>query len=243
MFGAFLASAIGAGDPAVKTSRHVLQAFYHLGRLITYISLGVFAGTLGATLDLGGSLVGLQRTAAIVAGAMMVTFGLLTLLRVLGANIRRMPIPAVLTKFASAGHARAAHLTPSARALVTGLLTTLLPCGWLYAFVITAAGTASPGLGALTMFAFWLGTLPVLATLGFSFHKVSRALGAQLPAITASAIILVGIYTIYSRTSRAAEIAQHTHAPTTQRTLEQIQHLPAETLPCCVTPSTQEAAK
>ena len=52
---------------------------------------------------------------------------------------------------------------PRTRALVIGLLTGLLPCGWLYAFVVTAAGTGSRSRGAALMAVFWLGTLPVMA--------------------------------------------------------------------------------
>ena len=243
MCGAFVAFAIGAGDPSVKTPRLLLQSFYHLGRLFVYLSFGALAGLLGATLDFGGSFVGLQRTAAIAAGAMMVAFAVLTLLRLLGAKIRPLPIPKLLTTIASAGHSRTKRLAPPLRALATGLLTTLLPCGWLYAFVITAAGTAHPALGALTMFAFWLGTLPVLATIGFSLQGLSRLLGAKLPALTATAILLVGLYTIYTRAAKAAPLNAWAHKQTTVQTgvLNFSLQPSALTPPCCTAPSSTEA--
>ena len=45
------------------------HAAYSLGRLIVYAAIGALAGTLGAALDgIGGTLVGVQRVAAVVAG-------------------------------------------------------------------------------------------------------------------------------------------------------------------------------
>ena len=147
MCGAFVAFAV-AGDGRPQASRASLNAAYNGGRLITYVALGAIAGSLGAALDLGGSMLGVQRTAAIAAGVMMIGFGGLAILRASGTRIPRLPLPGTLQRFVAAGHRIAFDLPPMTRALVVGLLTTLLPCGWLYAFAITAAGTASPALGA-----------------------------------------------------------------------------------------------
>ena len=141
MCGAFVAFAIGAGDPAVKVSRNVLMGLYHAGRLLTYVTLGAIAGTLGAGIDLGGQMVGLQRAAAILSGTMMVGFGAITLMRLSGIKLAHARVPARWTAFVSSVNRSAMRYSPSVRAVATGLLTTLLPCGWLYAFVITAAGT------------------------------------------------------------------------------------------------------
>ena len=89
--------------------------------------------------------------------------------------------------------------SPVRRALVIGLLTTLLPCGWLYAFAAVAGGTASPLLGGLTMAVFWLGTLPVLVSLGVGVQRLSGVLGQKLPHATAIALILVGLWTLVGR--------------------------------------------
>ncbi|RMF85708.1 MAG: sulfite exporter TauE/SafE family protein, partial [Planctomycetota bacterium] len=73
MCGPFVAFAVGAD--AGRTGGAWRHVAYHGGRLVTYSLLGVAAGALGAALDLGGAWVGVQRTAAIVAGAIMVLFG------------------------------------------------------------------------------------------------------------------------------------------------------------------------
>ena len=88
---------------------------------------------------------------------------------------------------------------PVVRAALIGLLTTLLPCGWLYAFVITAAGTASPMYGGLTMVVFWLGTLPMMVALGATLRGFTGALGRRMPVITCLALMAIGLFTLVNR--------------------------------------------
>ena len=199
MCGAFVLFAVG--NPNGGGRRVPLHVAYHGGRLITYASLGAMAGLLGSAFDFGGSLVGVQRAAAILAGAMMVGFGAIAILRIQGVRVPKPPLPRGWERVLTAGHRFAAARPPVVRALATGLLTTLLPCGWLYAFVISAAGTASPALGALTMVVFWVGTVPVLVTLGAGLRAITGALGRRLPTITAAAVVAVGLATIVMRAS------------------------------------------
>jgi sulfite exporter TauE/SafE len=200
MCGAFVAFAVGAGDPdGPGASKAVLNAAYNLGRLATYAVLGTFAGLVGAALDLGGSMVGVQRAAAVFAGVLMIGFGVVAVLRQVGVRVPRMPLPGVLTRLARAGHERAFALGPVSRAGAVGLLTTLLPCGWLYAFVITAAGTADPLTGALTMAAFWLGTLPIMAALGIGASHLTGPLRRHMPLLTSLLLVGVGVYTVSGR--------------------------------------------
>ena len=88
---------------------------------------------------------------------------------------------------------------PVARAGAIGLLTTLLPCGWLYAFAVVASGTARPLLGGAVMAVFWMGTLPVMVALGTGLQHGLGALGRRLPALTSCAVIAVGLYTLADR--------------------------------------------
>ncbi len=203
MCGAFLAFAIDAHNPNPTVSRFKLQAAYHLGRLTTYTLLGAAAGATGALLNLSAELAGIQPIATGLAGALILAFGLITLLRILGVKLPAMPLPQRWQKIVAAGQTAAFALKPLPRAASIGLLTTLLPCGWLYAFAITAAGTASPTFGALTMAAFWLGTLPVLIALGTGIQqlltKLTPRLGSKLPALTCVALIAVGLFTLLGR--------------------------------------------
>ncbi|MGN6369223.1 MAG: sulfite exporter TauE/SafE family protein [Phycisphaerae bacterium] len=238
MCGAFVLFAIGAGDPQVTSRRSRLMAVYHLGRLITYVMLGALAGGIGSAVDFAGNLAGVQRAATIGAGALIIGFGSVTLLRLSGAKIPALRIPSALQRIVTAGHRTAMQRSPMVRALATGLLTTLLPCGWLYAFVITAAGTAHPAMGALVMATFWTGTLPALTLFAAGIQRVSAPLARRLPVITAAAVVGVGIYTIAARAHIPLPVAK-SGQPKTTDLVEHVKSIDQSTLPCCA--ATQEA--
>jgi len=234
MCGAFLAIALNV-DNADGTRRgpsaFQLQSAYHLGRLTTYLMLGAMAGAAGHLLDLSSMLAGVQPVAAALAGSTLAIFGLVSLLRLMGFSIKKMPAPMFLQKVLRAGHRRAFAKPPIWRAVTIGLLTTLLPCGWLYAFAITAAGTAHPLKGMLVMGVFWVGTLPVLIALGAGLRGALGPLGRRVPALTCLALMTVGIMTLMNRSAlNPAAMAQgmspaNVSAPAAPNS--------AATLPCC----------
>jgi uncharacterized protein len=199
MCGAFVALAVSPVPGKPTPSIFHVQSAYHLGRLGTYVLLGIFAGTAGALVDLGSTLAGIQPVAASLAGAVMIWFGASMLLRLAGVHVPKMPLPGFMQRLLTAGHTRAMNLGPAARAGVIGLLTTLLPCGWLYAFAVVAAGTASPFTGGLVMVIFWAGTLPVLVTIGTGLRAGLGSLGRRLPMVTSLLVIGVGLYTLSGR--------------------------------------------
>jgi sulfite exporter TauE/SafE len=87
-------------------------------------------------------------------------------------------------------------LAPTARALTVGLLTTLLPCGWLYAFVLTAAGTGSVRDALLVMIMFWIGTLPMMLALGVGVRRLAGPLRDRLPIFSALVLVAIGLYSL-----------------------------------------------
>ncbi|MBK8914978.1 MAG: sulfite exporter TauE/SafE family protein [Phycisphaerales bacterium] len=215
MCGGFALFAVGS---APGTRAIALQSAYHGGRLVTYLVLGALAGAIGAALDLGGGMIGVQRAAALMAGGMMVLFGGCALASTCGLRLPAPGIPQTLRHALAAGHRRALRLTPTARALVIGLLTTLLPCGWLYAFVITAAGTGNSLAAAVAMLAFWLGTLPVMGAVTIGARAISGPLGSRFPLLTSILLVAVGTYTLTGRLT--IDGAQVAHAARSQVAIE-----------------------
>lgn len=209
MCGAFLAFAVGAGADR-PTGRPTLHAAYHGGRLISYVLLGIAAGSLGALVDLAGVLAGLQRPATILAALTIISFGLITALRLLGLPLRGPAPPPALARLLARGHSAAMAFDPTTRALAVGLLTTLLPCGWLYAFAFTAAGSGHPLTGALVMAAFWSGTLPVMVSLGVGLRGLLGGLGRRVPIATCLLLIAVGLYTLLGRVQLSPEAMART---------------------------------
>ncbi len=172
---------------------------YNAGRLAAYATLGGIAGALGAALDATGAWLGIQRVAAALAGALIVLWGVAALGESLGVRVPRPGAPAALRGLVSRGIARIAGRAPATRALVIGLLTGCLPCGWLYAFVVTAAGTGNALAGAMVMALFWMGTLPVMLSLGLGIAAITGPLRRHLPAACAVAMIVVGLIAVAGR--------------------------------------------
>lgn len=172
------------------------HAAYNFGRLFSYLVLGLLAGALGRTLEQAGAGAGLHGTAATAAGVVMIVWGGATLLTAAGARLPRAAAPGFLReRFAAA--VRAVHAQPPAvRALTVGLVTALLPCGWLWVYVAAAAGTGDAWTGALVMAAFWLGTVPVLAGVGLAAQRVFGPLRRRLPLVTAALLVVLGFVTI-----------------------------------------------
>ena len=209
MCGGFVAFYTGAGG----RRQGLGHAAYNIGRLAAYATLGALAGALGAALDLASAPAGIQRGAAVLAGALIALWGTRTLLETAGVRMARLEPPAALRGAVARGVAAVAAQPPVTRALVIGLLTGLLPCGWLYAFIVTAAGTGDPLRGAGLMAVFWLGTLPVMAGLGVAVQALAGSLRRWVPAVCAVAMIVVGLLAVAGR-ARAPErhAIQHSEA-------------------------------
>lgn len=233
MCGPFCGIAVSGGRS--KGAAAMLHAAYHGGRLVTYALVGAAAGAAGAMLDLASTLAGLQPIALALAGGVMVLFGLAEIARIRNWKIGLTKFghwrpPAAWVRLMQRGQRFAARQSALPRALVIGLLTTLLPCGWLYAFVVTAAGSGGPLQGAAVMATFWVGTLPVLLSLGVGVRRLAGVLGERLPIATAAALVVVGIVTLSGRLTLSAEaLAQQVVAESTPDAAPNPSTLP----PCC----------
>lgn len=200
MCGGFVAFYAGAAPGPRRWPRRLAHLAYNGGRLGVYAALGAAAGALGAALDTtGGVLLGIQRTAAIVSGVLITLWGARTLLEALGARVPRLGAPAGLRALAGRGIGAVATAPPPVRALVVGLATGLLPCGWLYVFLATAAGTGSAWGGAALMAVFWAGTLPAMLSLGLGLQALAGPLRRHVPVVCAIAMIVVGLLAIGGR--------------------------------------------
>jgi sulfite exporter TauE/SafE len=203
MCGGFVAFYSG-GERSRGWSRWLPHLAYSSGRLATYAALGAFAGSVGAAMNRVGAVAGVQRVAAIAAGILMVAWGSYALLQALDLSLPRLPYPRSLGRVTAGMMAGLRGRPPVLRALLLGLLSTLLPCGWLWAFALLAAGTGDALRGALVMVAFWIGTVPVMLGLGLSVQLLSAPLRRRLPSVTAAMLILVGLLWLAGRAAMPA---------------------------------------
>lgn len=210
MCGSFACLASG-GDasrgPAVLRS----TAAYNVGRLLSYAALGALAGAAGAGLNAAGAIAGFARPAAIVAGVLLILWGLASLLAALGLRIPSLDVPPALATRVARAVRVVQDRPPTVRALAIGALSAALPCGWLYAFVATSAAAGSALGGATVMAAFWLGTVPLLAAVGLGAQRLLGRFRSRLPVVTASVLVILGVLTVAGRFSPTVS---HAHTMT-----------------------------
>ncbi len=197
MCGAFTclyANPVSRGAPV----SHDLPAHlsYNLGRLLAYVAWGAVAGALGAGLDLAGDRAGVARLAPVVAASLMIIWGGYAVLLAQGVRLPAIHPPEAWQSFLQRGVARVQQRPPVTRAAMIGLASGLLPCGWLHAFVLTAAGSGAPIRGAVLMAVFWLGTLPMMLAVGLGMQRLLGPFRARLPALAASVVLLLGVLSL-----------------------------------------------
>lgn len=169
--------------------------FYHLGRLTTYVGLGLASGGLGGTLS---ALAPFRFFAALLLALAALSF----LLQALGRIGRFLPALGMT----EAGQHYARLAAPLLRRMPAhpvlggyrlGLVLGLLPCGFLYGAVIAAAASGGVLAGGLVMAAFALGTVPGLAAVGVVGTGLARwrrlAAAITTPVFLMNAVTLGGL--------------------------------------------------
>ena len=165
---------------------------YNLGRVVSYTAVGFvlgFAGMLfGTGENLGVSSI-IQGLIKAFAGVYMVIMGI----NMLGfvPQIKRLTfhLPNFMGKF------RIKNSQP----FVVGLLNGFMPCGPLQSIQLVALATGNPFTGGLSMFAFSLGTVPlmlgvgsIVSILGKRFTEKMMTVGAVLVTVMGLAMVSQG---------------------------------------------------
>jgi uncharacterized protein len=196
--------AVASDGASTGRERLRVQLGYQSARLASYVALGVAAGWLGRALDLAGQAAGLGKTAAVVAGATMTLGGLWAMLEAGGARLSLRLPQARLPRFVASSLASVRRRPPLVRAALLGGASAFLPCGFLYAFALAAAGTGSPLSGGLVMAALWLGNLPALLGFGLVVAGALAGVRRHVPLLSATAVFALGMFTLSSRVNLPA---------------------------------------
>lgn len=165
-------------------------SLYHLGRLLGYLSLGAIAG-------MSGSLLLNHHWLSLASAGMMSGLFLLTAFNIWQGKSMHLPLPKALTQLLNIplGHSLSASRKYAGMGLAVGILTVLLPCGWLYTFVLGAVATQNIWSGALFLFFFWLGTVPLLSIGPVAIQAWLKKRPAQKKWI-ATLFLMAGLVTI-----------------------------------------------
>ena len=171
------------------------HAAYQAGRLSSYLALGSLAGLLGKGMFFLGSVVHAQRGLIIFMGLLMIGSGLYYFL-----PNRAQPVSSGLRqKIGNLIRSMTGERNAPATAGLIGMFSTLLPCGFLYAFALTAGASGHPLEAVKLMFGFWLGTLPALVSMGFITRYCSRRFLSGLQKLVPVFLILFGVLAIFGK--------------------------------------------
>ncbi|KKU50484.1 MAG: hypothetical protein UX71_C0001G0139 [Parcubacteria group bacterium GW2011_GWA1_47_10] len=153
---------------------------FHIGRLFSFAILG---GVLGAV----GNAIGINFTFTAILGIIASLVMLLLGLNLVGVFAKsHITLPSGIFNF----FRKIEHKTFTP--LLIGFGTFFLPCGFTQSMQVVALGSGSFVSGLMIMFAFALGTLPMLALL--SFGSASFAHGKHAPLFFKSAgVVVVGL--------------------------------------------------
>jgi sulfite exporter TauE/SafE len=200
MCGGVVAALAMTGKDHSFGSRLTSQLCYNLGRVSTYTVLGALAGLIGSSLD----LVALKPVSSwfyigvnlfVIAVGLCSAFGLhrLSLSALDGSGARFLAAPVRLAISSGSVYA----------AFPLGLVLGFLPCGMVYAPLMAAAASGGPGLGAATMAALGLGTIPVLLLLGTASSAVSGALRSAMLRLAGLAVAFMGAAGLWRALARS----------------------------------------
>jgi sulfite exporter TauE/SafE len=161
--------------------------YFNAGRIISYTLFGGAVGVLGSALTLS---TGANGALTIAASAIMIVLGL----QMLGILPRfgRFLLP----KFLAHRVHDLASRKVAGGAFTLGALTFFLPCGFTQALQLYVLGQGSFATGAVTMFAFALGTLPALLSLSALSSFAKGSFQKRFLRLAGAAVIVLGILNV-----------------------------------------------
>src|ERR1700687_6037978 len=177
--------------------------YFNAGRIASYTLLGGAVGALGATLTLSPAINGILT---IVASTVMILLGL-QMLRLFPALTRFMP---TMPKALSHRIHDLAERETKESAFVLGAATFFLPCGFTQALQLYVLSKGSFAIGALTMLAFSLGTLPALLSLSAVSSFATGGFQRHFLKFAGASVVILGLFNIQNGLTLAATTAETT---------------------------------
>lgn len=187
------------GLVAASAPTKVANLFYQLGRLMAYSCLGFIGGLIGRTLTVNMENPLLSLVPSVLMGLAFIWIGL-------GQSKKKLPkvsLPQWLQNLSHLGLSTtlSLKLPTKIKSFLVGLLSFLLPCGFLYGALLVSIGFQSPWTSMGVMAFFWLGTAPAMSFAPEFLRRILRPLQERSPMIVSVFFIALGIGTIAWRLS------------------------------------------
>jgi sulfite exporter TauE/SafE len=153
------------------------RLLFNLGRIITYCLIGLSVGAFGQIALAFAVRLGLAGIMALASGMVAAVFGV----SMIGwlKDPTGFLVRGGVGRLLKTGRMRLNDAPPAVAPLLMGSLQGLLPCAMVYAAASRAAIAGTPGMGALTMGVFGLGTVPAIFALTVLPQTLMRRIKAQ----------------------------------------------------------------
>jgi uncharacterized protein len=166
---------------------------YHLGRLIVYVGLGTLSGYFGDFV-MSSEFQWVRIAGGVLLGLTLIALGLQYLFSLEWGKSSHFFAGALFQKL----HRRLRAWKLGHSSFAIGLLAGLLPCMWLYTYVIAASASKSPYAGAFLMFLFWLGGLPALSAVSMMVRPSLLKSNIYKQKIAGGVLLVSGVYALTS---------------------------------------------
>jgi sulfite exporter TauE/SafE len=202
---------IAAGLGAMSQGRAVVPALqFNLARLTSYAILGLLAATVLSGVS---SLVPIGRWLRVLTAVMILLIGLKFLFNFRGIEFIERGGAGLWKKILPFAM-KASNRQDALGRILLGVCWGFIPCGLVYSVLMTAASTANPLGGALTMLAFGAGTLPAMLGLTAAAPALATFLEDRtVRRLIGFALIVLAVWTLLmmwgSMTQGAMNHAHH----------------------------------
>lgn len=173
-------SVMAAGD---KKRLFRSNALYQAGRVLSYTLTGAAVGGIGQVFSVSST----------VRGIIMIAAGAVIFLMALSMLGLFRPLRKFSFRFTARLYSGLNARLKTDSSFVIGLLNGLMPCGPLQSMQIYALSTGSAVMGALSMFAFSLGTVPLLLGFGLLSGNLNRKYKRVMLTVSAVVIFIMGV--------------------------------------------------
>src|SRR3989344_1830132 len=173
--------------------KFIPHIYFNVGRVASYTIFGALIGVVGSALTLSSQTMGFIT---LVASVLMVIIGLQMLKILPGLNRINIKMPKFIAHKIYDKNETAA---PSSEgAFLFGASTFFLPCGFTQALQLYVLGQGDPLIGAFTMLAFSLGTMPALMSIGVLSSFVKGRTQRHVMTFVEVLIIMLGLFNVQS---------------------------------------------
>jgi sulfite exporter TauE/SafE len=180
--------ALALSAPDTGRVRFVVgRLLYNGGRTVTYMLLGVVAGSIGKTV----ALAGVQQILSIVLGVILVLFGLFPFLQ--SRLVPRVPAFGNFTRSLSQKLGGLLGQRSFPALVLVGILNGLLPCGFVYLALAASVTTGEILRSVVFMAGFGIGTIPVMFAVSLLGKQVGAGIRKKLRIVVPVLTVLLGV--------------------------------------------------